>query len=199
MTSLLTDPCITNNDYLFYADNPLASPPARINYVGDMNTGRAYTATYHRLVKNPGKQVLLPVIFYIDGTNTGQFTDLPVTAVKFSLGIFTRKACDKHYCWRTLGYIPAVFKHKSLGRRKMLNSLHVDGVMVHQDALEDEGLQAEPTVVPSQDFHTMLKVVLESYVKLQKTGFVWDLRYNNKVYKDIEFVLYTPFMKTDSE
>ena len=49
--------------------------------------------------------------------NTGHFADLPITAVKISLGIFTRKARDKDHFWRILGYIPAVSKHKSRGRR----------------------------------------------------------------------------------
>ena len=55
--------------------------------------------------------MLLPIIFYIDGATTGQFANSPVTAVKFSLGIFTRKACKKEFCWRTLGCVPAVSKH----------------------------------------------------------------------------------------
>ena len=46
---------------------------------------------YKTLIEKPGEQVLLPVIFYIDAANTGQFADLPVTAVNFSLRISTRK------------------------------------------------------------------------------------------------------------
>jgi hypothetical protein len=53
---------------------------------------------------------LLPVIFSIDSATTGQFVDLPVTAVKLMLGIFNRKAQEKDYLWRLLGFIPA--KHK---------------------------------------------------------------------------------------
>ena len=199
ISSLLTDPRITDNDYLFFEDNPLASPPEKLKFVEELNTGRAYTKTYKKLIERPQEQVLLPVIFYIDAATTGQFADLPVTAVKFTLGIFNRKAREKDYFWRTLGYIPAVLKHKSRGRRIMLDSLHVDGVMVHQDALEDEGLANDMGVSKAQDFHAMLEVVLASYVDLQETGFFWDLPYKNKVYKDIEFVLFTPFMKVDGE
>ena len=53
---------------------------------------------YNKLIKRPGEQVLLPVIFYIDAATTGQFADLPVTAVKITLGIFTRKAREKDFC-----------------------------------------------------------------------------------------------------
>jgi hypothetical protein len=199
MVSLLSDPRITDEDYLFFENNPLSTPPDNLNYVADLNTGRAYTKTFRKLVKVPGKQTLLPVIFYIDAANTGQFADLPVTAVKFTLGIFTRKAREKDYLWRTLGYIPAFLKFKSKGRRLMLNSLHVDAVMAHADAGADEGLDAKSNINPAQDFHTMLEVVLKSYVKLQETGFIWDLFYQNTWFKGIEFILFTPFMKVDSE
>ena len=199
ITSLLTDPRILDNDYLFFGDNPLSSPPERLNFVEDVNTGRAYIKTYQKLITRPGEEVLLPVIFYIDAATTGQFADLPVTAVKLTLGIFSRKAREKDHCWRILGYIPAVLKHKSKGRRIMLDSLHVDGIMAHQDALEDEGGADNNAISKAQDFHTMLEVVLKSYVKLQNTGFVWDLAYKGRVYQNVEFVLFTPFMKVDGE
>ena len=83
-------------------NNPLSLPPDQINYLQDLNTGNAYVKTYCKLIRKLGKQVLLLVIFYIDGATTGQFADLFVTAVKFSLGIFIQMARQKDYCWRTL-------------------------------------------------------------------------------------------------
>ena len=81
--SLLTDPRIVDEDYLFWGDDPLSPPPhpRDIKKIGDINTGRAYIDSYRDLIKFPGQQqVLLPiVIIYTDGTATGQFTDLPVT------------------------------------------------------------------------------------------------------------------------
>ena len=81
----------------------------------------------------------------------------------------------------------------------MLESLHVDGVMAHQDALEDEGLAEDKAVCKAQDFHSMVEVVLKSYVDLQNKGFFWDLAYKGKVYKNIEFVMFTPVVKVDGE
>ena len=89
--SLLTDPRITDDDYLFFGDDPFSPPPDDLDYIGDINTGLAYTEMYAKLITKPGKQVLLPVIFYIDGAATGQFAHLPVTPLKFTLGIFNRK------------------------------------------------------------------------------------------------------------
>ena len=199
MVSLLTDPRITDEDYLFFGNDPCSPPPSHLNYVGDLNTGKAYLKTYKRLITNPSKQILLPVVFYIDGANTGQFADLPVTAVKFSLGIFTRKARDKDHCWSILGYLPAVSKHKSKARRIMKESGHVDGTLSQNTLKDGEGLDDNDAINKAQDLHTMLSVVLRSYIDLQKTGFIWDFCYNNQVYKDMEFVLFTPFLKVDGE
>ena len=135
--------------YLFFGDDPLSAPPADLNYLADLNTGKAYLES-HKQLMTPGKnQALLPVIFYIDSANTGHFADLPITAVKFTFGIFTKKARDKAHLWRILGHIPAVSKHKSPGRRLMIDSQHVDSVMAHQDALEDEGGDQETSVCMS--------------------------------------------------
>jgi hypothetical protein len=81
----------------------------------------------------------------------------------------------------------------------MLDSLHKNGVMAHQDALQDESLADNVAISKAQDFHTMLKDVLKTYVKIQNTGFFWDLFYKQQWYKDIEFVLFTPFVKVDGE
>jgi len=199
MVSLLTDPRIRDEDYLFFGDNPLSPPPEKLNYIGDLNTGKAYLKTYKKLIMFPEKQVLLPVIFYIDGANTGQFADLPVTAVKFSLGIFTRKARDKDHLWRILGYIPAVSKHKSKGRRIIKESGHLDGALSQGNLPDDVGLDDNESVSKAQDLHTMVSVVLRSYIELQNSGFIWDLFYKNQVFKDLEFVLFTPFLKVDGE
>ena len=163
--SLLTDPRILDEDYLFFNDDPRSSPPCEkdLDYIGDINTGLAYTETYKRLVNKPGKQVLLPVIFYLDAAATGQFADLPVTALKFTLGIFNRKAREKPHMWRTLGYLPKIMTNTSRGRRKLLESGHVDGMIQHQDMLQGEGNQAGSDENRAQDMDTMLAVILKEY------------------------------------
>ena len=45
----------------------------------------------------------------------------------------------------------------------------------------------------------MLDMILASYVKIQETGFVWDLFYNGKLYEDIEFIPFVPFIKCDTD
>ena len=196
--SLLTDPRIRANDYIFEGNDPFAPPP-NLNYIGDLHTAKAYKKTYEKIITDPTSQILLPVVLYIDGAVTGQFSDHQITAVKFSLGIFNRKARDKAHMWRILGYIPPISKAKSRGERLLIDSMHMDATRARYEAYQNEGQMDGSEVHYSQDLHTMLEKVLKSLVKLQKEGFNWDLCYNDKVYKDVHFIPFVPFIKCDTD
>ena len=201
LESLLTDPRIVDNDYLFYKDDPTKSPPKNQNnlkYVQDINTGKAFIDTYRRLVKKPGKQVLLPIIFYIDAASTTQFAHLPINALKFTLGIFNRAARDRPYMWRTLGYVPVVLADDSKGKRTLAKSKHLDAPMRCRDLAEDEGIVTDDAPDTAQDLHTMLSIIMEEYQEFQDKGFVWDLSYRGKVWRGLEFIPYIHFVKCDT-
>ena len=68
--SLLTDPRITDDDYIFKGKSPLKGPKAHPRFISDLHTGQAYRDTYKALITDPNKQILLQVIFYIDAANT---------------------------------------------------------------------------------------------------------------------------------
>ena len=101
--------------------------------------------------------------------------------------------------WGTLGYIPAYSKHLSRGQRLFVESHHMDSVVAFPLADQTAGGNPIKTIPKAQDLHCMLQKVFASYIKLQKTGFKWDLSYKNKLHKDVEFVLFTPFIKVDSD
>ena len=65
--------------------------------------------------------------------------------------------------------------------------------------MDREGLEDDFEFLKAQDFHSMLEVVLKSYVQLQESGFLWDLTYKQEVFKDIEFVLFNPFVRYNGE
>jgi hypothetical protein len=113
--SLLTDPHITDNDFLFHNNDPLAPPPTTIDIISNINTSKAYVKSYKQYIKKPGEEVLLPILFYIDGAATGQFADLPITPLRITLGIFNRKAREKGYSWRMVGYVPAYSVEEATG------------------------------------------------------------------------------------
>ena len=222
VVSLLTDPRFEDEDYLFWDDDPYAKPPEKIEYLGDLNTGDAYLETHKKMITKPN-QILVPICMYIDAANSGQFSDLPITALKMSLGIHKRETRDKPWAWRELGWVPQVRKEKARGRKMFKDSGHVDGEDVEVEdgeGDEDSGLESEDldnedadpenngadlhdydadTEVKAQDFHTMLATILESFVELQKTGMVFDFVYRGKLHKGAELVFYVAFVKCDTE
>jgi hypothetical protein len=126
--SLLTDLRIQDSDYLFHDDDPFSPPPSNLDYVGDINTGKAYLESYHKFILDSESEVLLPFIFYIDGAATGQFANLPITPLKVTFGIFNQDARSQPHMWRTLGYVPVVSVDQSLGCRRFYESGHGDSV-----------------------------------------------------------------------
>jgi len=205
---LLTDPRLTDEDFNFFDDDPLAPPPENMDYVEDCITGDAYRATYEQLIDpDPAKrQQLMGVLFYIDSAVTGQFSNLPVNALKMSLTCFTKKARMKDHCWVPLGYVPQIRQQEARGKKIFKDSLHLDAR--DMEVFDGEGEQvegddregaAEDTDVKAQDFHTILSVILSSYVDLEFTGFLWDMGYKGKLTKDIDYQLAVMFIKCDSE
>jgi hypothetical protein len=198
--SLLTDPRVKDSDYAFHGNNPLSPPPpVTLNStISELHTAQAYSEAYRKFIKFPQKQVLLPIVMYIDGAVTGQFSSLPVTALKLALGIHNRKHREKEFAWRTLGYVSEVSAASSRGKQIYYQSQHIDADFLQ--LVQGEGQEDATTdACKAQDFHTMLDCLLTSYVEVQNKGFIWDLRYRGKTYKDIEFVPFLMFVKCDTD
>ena len=128
----------------------------------------------------------------------GQFVNLPLTVVKISLGIFKWKAQDKEHMWGTLGHTPAYSKHLSCGQCHFDESHHIDSVISFPFTDQTAGGDPIKTIPTAQGLHCMLQKVFASYIELQHTGFKWDPSQKNKMHKDAEFILFTPFVKVDS-
>ena len=126
LQSLLTDPRIQDDDYLFSDGDPFAAPPAQFLTISDINTGLCYRETWKKLITDPTRQVLLPIIFYMDGAVTGQFDALPIEALKFTIGIFNAVTRDKWWAWRNIGYVTNFLKSTTTGRDIVRDSEHMD-------------------------------------------------------------------------
>lgn len=150
LQSLLTDPRICDDDYLFFNNNPFQPPPEEFTTVGDINTGRAYRETYKKLIEDPTKEVLLPIIFYMDGAVTGQYDHLPIESLKFTLGIFNAECRDRAYAWRSLGYVTKFLKEETQGQNFIRDSEHIDSTIYlsDDDSVAD---QEENTEDPSNN------------------------------------------------
>jgi hypothetical protein len=115
------------------------------------------------------------------------------------VGIFNRWARSRPEMWRTLGYIPAIWKENSRGKHQFMESGHVDSANPTSQLLGPEGNPNLSSGVPAQDFHTTLSKILEEFIAIQEEGFEWDLVYRGKEYKGVEFIPYVHFIKCDTE
>jgi hypothetical protein len=210
IVSLLTDPRVDQSKLLFFNKDPLAPPPSKVIFIEDINTGEAYLKSYEKWISKP-KQVLFPIIFYIDATVTGQFSDLPVTALKMTLGIFDQETRDQGWAWRELAWIPQVRKESARGKKLFKDSKHLDsqdvvvmdgeGQYAESESEDEESAAAEESddVVKAQDFHSMLSFGLESFVKLQESGFIWDQVAHGQITRGIEYIPFVVNVKCDTE
>lgn len=124
--SLLSDPRIEDEDYLFFNDDPFAPPPKQFTTVGDINTGLAYRKSYDELITIPNRQVLLPIIWYLDGAVTGMYDHLPIEALKFTVGILNSRARDKAFVWKNLGYVTKFLGEETEAKDIVRESSHMD-------------------------------------------------------------------------
>ena len=92
-------------------------------------------------------------------------------------------------------------KEKGRARKLFKESHHLDAEFLSDSNSEDKNNDDEDDdfLEKEQDYHAMLSVFLEDLVQLQATGFIWDLKYRGKVYKDVEFVVFVPFVKCDTD
>ena len=142
LESLLTDPRINDDDYLFFNNNPFDPPPDDFTTLEDINTGLAYRETYKQLITDPTREVLLPIIFYMDGAVTGQYDHLPIESLKFTLGIFNAEHRDRAHAWRSLGYVTKFLREETQAKNIVRESQHMDASIYLSD---DESTVSEST------------------------------------------------------
>jgi hypothetical protein len=201
--SLLTDPRWTEEDWLYFDDDPFAPPPETLSYVADLNTGQAYLETYKQLITKE-RQILVAVPLYIDGAVTGQFDKLQVTALKMSIGLLNRRARDREYGWRNLGFVTNYTKEDTHGKRMFLDTGHVSALERYADDEDEDSEEEEddggPELVDkAADYHAILAVLLQSLKDLIREGMVVDINYKGKIYRDCELVFFVPFVKCDGD
>lgn len=198
--SLLTDPRIKDEDLLFFLNNPFQPPPEDFTTIGDINTGLAYRETYKKLITDPSRQVLLPIIMYMDAAITGQYDHLPIEALKFTLGIFNAATRDKAYAWRSLGYITRYSGADQIAREIIQEEAGMDaeGYLTDDETDDEEEERTQATgnntqdssnsedteeedddeavevtqikKTTGQDLHKMLSVFLSSYKEVEDAG-----------------------------
>ena len=118
----------------------MRNAPEKVKFIEDINTGEAFLESYKNFITKPN-QVPLGIIFFIDGAVTGQFSDLPITALKISLSIHNWEARDHEWAWRELAWIPQVRKQKARGKKLVKELKHLESFDL--ELLDGEGDYAE--------------------------------------------------------
>jgi hypothetical protein len=99
--SLLSDEDLLKPEHLIFHNNPLEDPNANDkNIIKDVNDGKCY------ICSNKEKDILCPLILFIDKTHTDSKGNLTLEPVCITRGIFNQKTRNKEEARRNIGFIP---------------------------------------------------------------------------------------------
>ena len=74
--------------------------------LGEVNSGYWYQKAYEKMVLDPYKDFLMPIIFAMDKTTISSSTNLHSYAFMFTTTIFDWKTRNLAHAWHPSGYIP---------------------------------------------------------------------------------------------
>ena len=121
LTSLLTDPELMKDENFAFPDpnDPFSAPEKwtddqdspeyqqqKNRKVGDLVGGRWYARTYHARCDASKKEILCPIIIFVDKTHSDVKGRLTQEPVMYTLGIFNQKTRNNPRAWRPLGLLP---------------------------------------------------------------------------------------------
>ena len=168
--SILTDAELMKDENLLLGPNNELQYQlhATSDILNDVSTGSCFRAAYKSYITNP-RDLLCPIIFFIDKTHTDIQGRLCLEPLQFTLGIFNRTVRSHPKSWRTLGYVNDLQKRYSgKGKEKL------------------------------QDYHLMLKVLLRSFSESQKEPILWEIKPNG-VSKFVRLKIPVMFVIGDTE
>ena len=87
------------NNLVLDPNNPLAMYTPHDSRLGEALSGSVYRDMYRRLVSNPSKQLLCPLICYTDGTQIDSLSRFGVEPFLFTPAVLSHAACCKVDAW----------------------------------------------------------------------------------------------------
>ncbi len=176
INSLLKSALMVEENMLFPdMDDPLSPPPPMVETIGDVDTGHVYRSTYRELCTQP-KDVLCPLIMYLDRICIDQHGRCSLEPGYATLGIWNRPTRNKAEAWRPLGYIPNLYLLSKNENKFRMNS-----------------------VTKLRMYHEILDAILESVVRLQsKGGLPFSFDYKGKHY-DVNLKVFLMVIIGDTE
>ena len=165
IASLLQDPFLMKPSNTSYHKktyfNPRENPSA---YYDDIESSDWFLEAFDKNIKDPSKELLVPIIFFIDGVPIDKGMRKSLEPVLFTVGLFKRAVRNLSSAWRVLGFIPNVakgtpYEYKSGKEGSRLKKYH---------------------------YHQMLQVILKQLIDLQsKGGIKWNLRYPDGSFRTV--------------
>ena len=133
-------------------DDPLSMYWPPDNKLGEAHSGRRYHDLYEQLITDPKRQLLVPIIMYLDGTPIDSKGHIDVCPVSITTSLFTEKARRDHKFWKVLGYAPDLMRKRS----KAMNA---------RRSLKSSGFEKGST---TRNFHKVMDVILNGMAKANK-------------------------------
>ena len=161
VASLLSNKGLMKDENLLLNPNDPFDSIVDGSVLSDLNTGWWHRETCKMFRLQAQKDILLPIVLFIDGSTIDSNQKMNVEPITFTLGIFNRSVRSKAEAWRTIGYIEKL-KH-----------------VVSEPILR----RANNPKNRLQDKHSIIKFILRELIEVQgpDAGFEWDLEIGGKV------------------
>jgi hypothetical protein len=101
--SLLSDKELIKAENLIFHNNPLEDPNVNDKKIKDVNDGECYKTAYTHYCSNKEKDILCPLMLFVDKTHTDAKGNLTLELVCITLGILTKTPETKKKCGELLG------------------------------------------------------------------------------------------------
>jgi hypothetical protein len=101
------------NNLVLDLNNPLAMYKPQNNRLGEALSGSVYQDMCQRLVSNPTKQLLCPLICYTDGTQIDALSRFSVEPFLFTPAVLLDVARCKAEAWHPFGYVQHLRSNQS--------------------------------------------------------------------------------------
>ena len=194
MSSFLSCPLLNRDEnYLFNGNSPTNPPNPKPNFIGDLNTSANYIQTHALLIKNPGKEVLLPCVLAMDKTHIDTYGRLRMEPVTISYGLMKHSIRSSPIAMRILGYINH-YTRKDDDESQPANDVTEAEEPISPSNTMSKGAQN------ANDYHAQIHFILEQsgFLELQRRGFNWIIHFQGNTFP-VTFRMYVPFIIGDTE
>ena len=187
--NLMHDPSIVgDSDNLLYNTPEYLNPNHQQNsqnvFIDDLYRGSWFKDTHQSIISDVEKEIICPIILYIDGVSIDNYGRKSLEPISFTLGWFSKKIRNMQKCWRVLGYIPNVERMTSMdynhiyGNQKMSIKKNHYHEIIHCILSELQDVQQRGGIQMMLPFQFCTKEVL---VKFPISFIVGDTIGNDKL------------------